>query len=361
MFLSNLSLQDFRNYTKSEFAFTSGLNFIIGENTSGKTNLLESIYLLSKGKSFKTSNDLDLINLNENLAKITSEVIFLGDIKKLEILIRNPQKLGLNAQVKKYLVNGVSKRKADFEGNLPLVLFSPQDVEIISGSPGNRRNFLDEVLIDADSEYRHSLSLYQKALRARNKLLETCLPAGREAKEDQFEYWDNLLIEKGQLIAQKREQFIEFANKSKKDIFEFKMFYDKSEISKERLNKYKEAELGSGVTLVGPHRDDFLIQMYPNQNIVDTSELVDVRSFGSRGQQRLVVLQLKTLQLLFLKKTLGFYPLLLLDDIFSELDERHINHILNLIGEAQTIITTTHREFIGNKLLKAQNVIELKK
>lgn len=384
MLLKSISLQNFRSYTKSEFSLSKDTTLIVGPNTSGKTNLIEAIYILATGKSFRTSDEVGLIHFGEDLARasgtltseepilVTSEVsrrdsseVEFGETDKhlegeknssetyetLEVLI--------TLQAKKYLVNGVSKRRVDFAGNLKVVLFSPTNLDIVIGSPSHRREFLNEVLEQVDREYRIATTDYSKALRQRNALLENVQKTGIR-NEKRFEYWDELLISTGQLITKKREEFIAFINSERKDVFNLQITYDKSVISKDRLLQYKDAEVGAGVTLVGPHRDDFLIRMYANGNSANESELKDVKVFGSRGQQRLVVLQLKLLQLSFMEKTIAERPLLLLDDIFSELDESHINHVLKLISSQQTIITTTHREFIPEKFEKEAKVIELK-
>lgn len=343
MILKHLSLQNFRSYSKSEFEFGLGLTFIVGPNTSGKTNLIEAIFLLSTGKSFRAENYTQMIGFGNDLARVKGGV---GDTE-LEVVIANEQK--------KYMVNGVSKRRVDFVGHLPCVLFSPLDIDIIVDSPGLRRDFLDFVLEQVDREYRLALTSYTKGLRQRNALLEKTQETGVR-NEKQFEYWDQILIENGQAIAKERGEFIEFVNASQKDIFDFVMFYDKSIISKERLLQYKDAELASGVTLVGPHRDDFSVSMFNNKRQVTH----DIKFFGSRGQQRLTILQLKLLQLLFIENKLKEHPILLLDDIFSELDEGHIKLVLEFIQDQQTIITTTHREFVPEKVLSKTSVIELK-
>jgi DNA replication and repair protein RecF len=177
-----------------------------------------------------------------------------------------------------------------------------------------------------------------------------------QRNEKQFEYWDNLVIENGNIITQKREEFINFLNSSAKDIFDLAVEHDKSTISKERLLQYEREEVAAGVTLVGPHRDDFSVLMFNGGKTAH-----DVKFYGSRGQQRLAILQLKMLELLFIEKSLRERPLFLLDDIFSELDEGHIQLILQEIGKQQTIITTTHEEFIPKKLLKLMKVINFEK
>jgi len=229
------------------------------------------------------------------------------------------------------------------------VLFAPNDLEIIIGSPGRRRDFLDNILVQTDREYRLAMGFYEKGLRIRNALLHKAKETGRRS-EKEFTYWDNLLIVQGQKITGKREELIRYLNDSKKDILNFEIFYDKSIVSKDRLAQYRNAEVASGVTLVGPHRDDLLINLKEDQ---------DIKYFGSRGQQRLAVLQLKILELNYIEKATQNKPTLLLDDIFSELDEDHIKLVLDMIGDQQTIITTTHEEFIPKKLLNMTKVIKL--
>ncbi len=337
MILENIALQNFRSYTKSNFSFSPGTTVIVGPNTSGKTNFIEAIYLLATGKSFRAEKDVELIRFGEELGRVKGKI----DDTELEVV--------LTTQLKKYLVNGVAKRRVDFVGNLTAVLFSPADLEIIIDSPGIRRNFLDQAIIQVDREYRQAHLIYTKAIRQRNALLQKAKETGIR-NQKMFDYWDNLVILHGQIITNKREEFIAFINKSKKYVFELFITYDKSVISKERLLQYKDAEVGAGVTLVGPHRDDFLVFMDADK---------EVKSFGSRGQQRLAVLQLKLLEMQHIEETTGKKPLLLLDDIFSELDNGHIQMVSQMIGKNQTILTTTHKEFVGNKFLKEASMIEL--
>ncbi|HUD09228.1 MAG TPA: DNA replication and repair protein RecF [Patescibacteria group bacterium] len=355
MSLQKIILQNFRSYKKTEFTFEE-TTLVVGPNTSGKSNLVEAIYLLSTGKSFRTDKDTQMLKFTEEVGRVKGAV----NDDELEVLITNGEVNG-GSQYKKFLVNGVSKRRVDFAGRLLAVLFSPQDLEIIIESPSLRRNFLDEVLEQTDRNYRVATTSYAKALRQRNALLEMVQETGRR-NEKQFEYWDNLVIENGNIITAKREELINFLNSSAKDIFDCVVEYDKSLISKERLLQYEREEVAAGVTLVGPHRDDFAVLMFnPSAGSGQAQAAHDVKFYGSRGQQRLAILQLKMLQLLFIEQSLGERPLLLLDDIFSELDEGHIQLILQEIGKQQTIITTTHEEFIPKKLLKSMKVINLQR
>jgi DNA replication and repair protein RecF len=352
MFLKNLKLTNFRNYDKFDIKFSPQATVIIGPNTFGKTNLVESIYLLSTGKSLRAEKDIEMIKFGEDVARVSGEV---RDIK-LEVVLGNSQVSGKDGFLKKLLVNGISKRRVDFAASLSVVLFSPEDLDIIIDSPGLRRRFLDNVLEQVDREYRVALISYTKSLRQRNALLEKTREEGIR-NERQFDYWDSILIENGSKITQKRQGFVEFVNSETKDLFDFVTYYDKSTVSRERLLQYEKAEVAAGNTLVGPHRDDFSLSMFDDRQ--QTTH--NVRLFGSRGQQRLAILQLKLLELLFIEKNLGFRPVLVLDDIFSELDGEHINLVLEVIDKQQTIITTTHREFIPKKILGKMQIVELKK
>ena len=355
MFVKVLYLQNFRSYKKREFNLSYDIALIVGPNTSGKTNFMEAVFFLSFGKSFRTDKDEQAIRFGEEVARLSAQ---LNNQIKLEIIIASGS-IGGGINRKKYMVNGVVKRRLDFVGNLVAVLFSPLDLDMIVGSPILRRNFLNSVLEAVDVDYRIFYLEFTKALRQRNALLEKARETGIR-DEKQFEYWDNILIKTGENVIQKREELIKFINNSQKEIFDFMMIYDKSIISKERLLQYKEQELGAGVTLVGPQRDDFNIRIHPNAISPNESESRDVKFFGSRGQQRLVVLQLKLLELEFIAQKIGERPILLLDDIFSELDSNHINLVLDIINKQQTIITTTNKEFVPKEVLGKMDTIELR-
>ncbi len=345
--LKSIHLQNFRSYKKTDFIFSNTSTLIVGPNTIGKSNLLEAIFLIATGKSFRTDKDSQMLLLGKEVGRVKAKV----DDLELEVVVTNGNVGGVKSQYKKFLINGVAKRRVDFSGNLLAVLFSPADLEIIVDSPSLRRSFLDNVLEQVDREYRLASISYIKAIRQRNALLEIAKDTGVR-NEKQLEYWDNLVIQNGQIITQKREDFIDFVNTSKKDIFSFFINYDKSIISRQRLDQYKLEEKLAGVTLVGPHRDDFSLLMKEKSD-------QDIKYFGSRGQQRLSILQLKTLEINFIEKSVGKRPLLLLDDIFSELDSGHIDLVISQIGKQQAIVTTTHKEFVDKKFLKEMEVIEL--
>ncbi len=354
MLLEKLALQNFRSYPQKVFEFTTPITVIVGPNTAGKTNLVESIMLLALGKSFRAEKETEIIRFEQEVAWIKALVNHNSQIDTLEIMVANGTATG-GRFTKKYLVNGVSRTRSNFIGFLPVVLFRPEELDIIVDGPSMRRNFLDDILEQADKNYRIAKGVYEKALRQRNALLDLAKETGMR-REEQFQYWDNLLIANGNYLTQKRESFISFINNAKKDIIDFMITYDESTISQERLLQYKDAEIHAGMTLVGPQRDDFYIEMKDS-----IGRWHNVQHYGSRGQQRLVILQLKMLHINYTETVLSQKPLLVLDDIFSELDERHIQLVMKRIIGQQVIMTTTHKEFINMKILGECSVIELGK
>ena len=360
MFLKNLNLKDFRNYGKAQFDFAKNTTVVVGPNTAGKTNFTEAISMLSIGKSPRADKDEELIRFGQTSARITGEISSnpsSGDSTELQIILAKQDPSAGSGQgriAKKFLLNKVAKRRVDFAGNLLSVLFSPEDLDIIIGGPSLRRRLLNEILEQTDKDYRSAYSVFEKALRQRNALLYNARETGQR-NEKHFEYWDKLIIENGGVVTKKREELIESINNFSKDIFDFVAFYDKSTITEERLLKYKDAELASGITLVGPHRDDISFSMLLGNSTHD------IKSFGSRGQQRLTILQLKLIELAFVEEKMNIRPILVLDDIFSELDTGHIQLIFDILGRQQTFITTTHKEFINEKMIKDFEVIELNK
>lgn len=361
MLLSSLSLQNFRNYSQAAFTFSPHSTILVGQNTVGKTNLLDSIHLLSTGKSFLTDKEEELIRFGEEFGRIKGKISDLQDDNSLTILeILLTADTGQQKAGKRFFVNDVARRRTDFAIHLPTLLFTPMHLSIISGNPNQRRSFLDEVLEQVDREYARSIHVYMKALRQRNALLEHARETGYR-NDQQFQYWDELLITTGTYIHDQRQLFIDFINAQPQHIFPSHVIYDHSIISEERLEKYKDAEMGACVTLVGPHRDDVKIEWTIENGQLKITETKEIKTFASRGQQRLAVLQLKVLQLQYMQDILDTTPLLLLDDIFSELDSSHIQLVSDMIGKQQTIITTTHEEFIQGKFKEKAKVIELGK
>lgn len=355
MILTGISLQHFRSYTNNSFQFHPNLTVIVGPNTAGKSNLLEAILLLSRGKSTRAEKDLQAIQFGKDIGRIKGKVdasASSGQAVTVEVVLTSGEVMGQKTQQKRFLVNDVPKRRVDFASHLITVSFSPEDVDIITDGPSLRRSFLNDVLEAVDREYRLAHDTYTKALRQRNALLELTRETGQRNSE-QFLYWDGLLIKNGNYITKKRQEFIDAVNTSVKALFDLQVVYDHSLISLERLRQYEEAEISAGVTLVGPHRDDINVLMPIKK------EYKDIKLYGSRGQQRLAILQLKLLQLHYIEQNLGFRPLLLLDDIFSELDSGHIDLVLRIIDKQQTVLTTTHKEFLHGQKKKNAFIIEL--
>ncbi len=348
MIVSSLTLQNLRNHKKRFFHFKD-ITIIVGKNTAGKTNILEALYILSHGSSFRASYDADVILEGENFAKIEADVASSDEKAKLTVLFA---KRGTYLS-KKYHVNGVARTLRTFSDYIYTALFTPQDIEIITDTPSLRRKYIDSILAKSHKEYRTALSKYEKALRQRNRMLHDAKTGKKEYKRSDYVYWEELLIENGTVIHNFREEFVKFVNAFVKEVFSFEMIYDHSIISTERLYKYHFEETAAGVTLVGPQRDDFKFMFSHTKH--------EVKEFGSRGEQRLTILQMKLIEIEYLKRATGETPILLLDDIFSELDSENIDMIYSFIKEQQTIITTTHKEFVPKKILKQENleIIEL--
>ncbi|MGH7246328.1 MAG: DNA replication/repair protein RecF [Candidatus Levyibacteriota bacterium] len=352
MYLQTLVLQNFRSYKSQTFSFDDSFTAIIGPNTAGKTNLVEAISLLGMGKSFRIGQELQCIAFNKDVGRVGGIVAEGEEKTKLEITLISPT-MQQGRFGKKFLVNGVVKTRTNFLGFLPVVIFHPEDLEIIIDGPSLRRNFLDSILEQVDRAYAQAMLVYTKALRQRNALLDAVKKTSKR-QEKQFAYWDDLLIQNGSLITQKRAAFLDFVTTSNKPLFDLSVAYDKSIMSYERLLQYKDAEVASGLTLVGPHRDDFFVYL-------PEKEKKEIRLFGSRGQARLAVLQLKMLQITYMQQALGKTPLLVLDDIFSELDSRHIQLVFAMVKGGQVILTTTHKEFLPKTKHDSYHVIELGK
>lgn len=326
--IHSLKLNNFRNFKNKSLEFSEKITVIIGPNGVGKTNILESLFLISTGKSFKARTEVEMLRYDQDLARIIGEI----PNTKLEAIVTK----GDNGWPKKRLqVNGIPKRIIDFAGQFKSVLFGPWDMDLVTESPSIRRKFLDSVLSQVDREYRRSILSYEKGLRQRNRLLLRIREEG--IPRSQLLFWNQLLIKNGDYISRMREEFIEFVNiqpginKQK-----LELAYDKSAISEARLEQYKSEEIASATTLVGPHRDDFIF-------IADTRELA---KYGSRGQQRMSVLWLKLAELNYIEGQTGERPTLLLDDILSELDHVHRNIVMEVTTKQQTIITTVDEHFL---------------
>lgn len=341
--LQTLKLRNFRNHKNSSFSFPL-TTVIIGKNTVGKTSILEAIQFLSLGKSFKAERDFDVISEGSDFARVEAKIEGDEGMDTLTVILGKTE----TRFSKKFLVNNISRRAVDFTAHFLSVLFTPEDLEIITDSPSLRRNYVNTVLSQTDKRYRVSLGIYEKALKHRNRMLYLLREGKKYFSDGDFEYWDNILITNGGILTDAREQFVQYINEQKKEVFEFDLFYDKSTITRERLDKYYDAERASATTLVGPNRDDFFFR-FPNTE-------KPIAEFGSRGEQRLTIFQMKILETFFVKEKTGQTPTLLLDDIFSELDNTNIHRVLDLLPQQQTILTTTHKEFVPKNILKKEEV-----
>jgi DNA replication and repair protein RecF len=368
MLLSSLTLTKFRNHAKRHIDFVPTSTVIVGANASGKTNILEAIFMLATGKSFKARVEEEMVQMDADIGRVKADIsteYLAGSSQQntsykilptnLEVVLtRGYVDFGTSMPTrtprKKLLVNGVSKRLVDFAGLLPVVLFGPWDMDLVTDSPSTRRKFLDTVLSQSDREYRRCLIAYEKGVRQRNKLLIRIREEG--ISRSQLVFWNQLLLRNGEYITRKREEFIGFVNTSSQLLTtsskggsasggNYQLLYDRSAITEARLEQYKVQEVAAGTTLVGPHRDDFSFEI-KNAKV----ERRNLETYGSRGEQRMGILWLKLAELTYIKKSVGTDPVLLLDDIFSELDHDHRDVVMAVIDKQQTILTTADPHYV---------------
>ena len=357
MNLAQLTLTNFRNYAQLELNFDQRTTILVGNNAAGKSNILEAVYLLSTTKSQRVENEDELILEGKDFARVEG---FLSDPPaggetELLVMINKPTKEVLFK--KKVLVNGINRRVMDFIGNLPAVIFYPSDINMITGSPSLRRWHLDLGLAQIDSQYKKALTSYEQFLTSRNRVLK----AVREGKAriDELDYWTKGLIERGKMISVKRKDFFEFISGASNGeavinslitpLGNFHFDYQQSEISEEKLVETNEREIAAAATLIGPHRDDFVI----------TQSERNIAHFGSRGEQRTATLAFKLAQLEYMAKMMGKRPILLLDDVFSELDGDHRAHVVEIVGKQQTIIATVELENIPQDFLDSARILRV--
>ena len=347
--LTKVTLTNFRSYEMKELEMSDGVNVVFGPNAYGKTNLLEAIFLMSVGDSFRAKRTEEMVRFGEELGRVGGQIIDeKGELMTIEVIVNGGVVMGKVVNKRKYIIDGVSKRRKDLVGLLPLVLFRPEDVELISGAPDVRRKFLDKVLLQTDKSYDHSLTTYEQALRRRNKLLD----AIREGAVTRYSltFWDGLMIKHGAIIQEKRREFVDYINSlfQRSELFnKLKLEYDASPISEARLEQYKDAETALGYTLVGPHKDDLMIK----------EEERNLSVYGSRGEQRMAVLACKMGEIYYLEEKTKRRAVLLLDDIFSELDEEHKQEVLRVMVGRQVIVTTADEGDVP--MFKKVNLIRL--
>lgn len=355
MILQTLSIRNFRNYESLSLTLDPRVNIIYGENGQGKSNLLESIYVLGLTKSHRSAMEGSLIQENKTSAKIKGTVIKDSIPKKLEIVLADNSK--------KYKVDENSiKKVSDYISNFNVIIFYPEDLDIIKGSPSIRRKFMNTELSGLQSIYYTVLSDYNKLLKMRNEYLKEFY-----FDPNYFEVLTKYFMDKALLLYKMRTKFIERINEYAKDIYasimpdkQFKIVYkmedmeNTTELTLDKIQicyeKVKTEEKIYKKTLFGPHRDDLEFYL-DNQNM---------NAYASQGQQRTAILAFKLAEIELYKKYISDTPILLLDDVFSELDPlKRENLIHYILGHIQTIITTTDLGNIKEELLKEAKLIQI--
>lgn len=349
MIIKSLELSNFRNYDSLSINFDKGTNILYGDNAQGKTNILEAIYVSATTKSHKSSKDKDIINFEKEEAHIRTY------LEKDEIETRVDMHLR-KSKTKGIAIDGIKiKKAAELLGLLNVVFFSPEDLSIIKSGPSERRRFIDMELCQLDNFYLYNLNNYNKIVNQRNKLLKDLYfnPALKET----LSIWDSQLLSYGSKIIERRVQFIEQLNQIIYDIHKnlsgekefLRIEYEpniKIEEYEAALSHSQEKDIKLKQTTVGPHRDDisFMVKKDGENNEID------IRKYGSQGQQRTAALSLKLSEIELVRKITKDTPVLLLDDVLSELDSNRQNYLLNSIGDIQTIITCTGlEEFVNNR------------
>ena len=353
MILKKIELLNYRNYDKISISLNKNINLFIGNNAQGKTNILESIYVLALTKSHRNINDLNLIKYDKENSRI------IGKVKKDNLI--DTLEIDISKIDKKVFKNKTKIRKiSDYISNLNVILFTPDDLEIIKGSPANRRNLLNIEISQISNKYITILNEYNKLLKTRNEYLKM-LYINNLSDKNYLNIITEKLIDKAIKIYQERKKFLDYINNSIGDIYyeitkikglNIKYInnievdnYDENEIRSKLQKKYKDnykRELIQGMTLYGPHRDDFEFYI----------EKENIKLFGSQGQQRLSVICFKLSEIEIFKVYTNNTPILLLDDIFSEIDKNKKNKLIKFINKnIQTIITATDLKGISKKII----------
>ncbi|GGG71263.1 DNA replication/repair protein RecF [Paenibacillus radicis (ex Gao et al. 2016)] len=363
MFLNSIQLQNYRNYGQLELRTDNQVNLFVGPNAQGKTNLLEAIFALALTKSHRTSKDKELIGWEADSARIHGEVEKRYGTVKLDLMY--------SAQGKKAKINGLEQRKlSDFIGSLNVVMFAPEDLEIVKGTPGVRRRFLDMEIGQVQPGYLHTLQQFNKVLVQRNNFLKTASPGGQQ--QTMLEVWNAQLAEHSVKIMKKRKHFIHKLQRWAEQIhsgitaggerltIEYRPSFDGGGSEDEtvlfeqfmlKLSQVKDQEIRRGMSLVGPHRDDLAFFINGKEASV----------YGSQGQQRTTALSLKLAEIELICEEIGEYPLLLLDDVLSELDQHRQTQLIETFqSKVQTFITTTGLESVNISKLKDAGIYDVR-
>ncbi|TYQ14757.1 UNVERIFIED_CONTAM: DNA replication and repair protein RecF [Acetivibrio alkalicellulosi] len=349
MHIEELELENFRNYKSVKTSFSNKINVIYGENAQGKTNIIESIFLCASGRSHRTSKDAELVNVNSNNFNVKIIINKNNEKKLIDYQYKSGKKV--------IMINEIPVKKiGNLMGNLLAVIFSPEDILIIKEGPSLRRRFIDITISQLQPSYFYNLQQYNKILIQRNNLLKEIQK--NKSLIETMEIWDEKISEVGSRIVVARNKFLKNLNKISKikhykltnnceeleiqykTNIEEKKFDSIDLIEKEMIEKLKRIrniELKRCVTLIGPHRDDYEI-------ILNGMKL---KNFGSQGQQRTAILSLKLSEIEIIKNETDDYPVLLLDDVMSELDKKRREFLLDSIQDIQVFITCTEKDFFS--------------
>ncbi|MBS4204272.1 DNA replication/repair protein RecF [Lederbergia citrea] len=356
MYIEELELVNYRNYEELAISFENNVNVILGENAQGKTNVMESIYVLGMAKSHRTSNDKDLIRWDSEYAKIKGRLQKARGSVPLELLI--------SKKGKKAKFNHIEQQKLSrYVGNMNVVMFAPEDLHLVKGSPQIRRRFIDMEIGQVSPVYLHDMSQFQKVLQQRNHYLKQ-LQIKKQTDHTFLQVLTEQYIDVAIKVIKKRFEFIRMLEDWAKPIhsgisrgletleIHYKPSIEVSEstdwlkmvgVFEDKLHQLRQREIDRGVTLLGPHRDE--IVFFVNGR--------DVQTFGSQGQQRTTALSVKLAEIELIHSEIGEYPILLLDDVLSELDDYRQSHLLNTIkGKVQTFVTTTTVDGIDHQTLR---------
>ncbi len=353
MFIKSLELKNYRNYEQLSMNFAGGTNLLYGDNAQGKTNIVEAIYLAATTKSHRGSKDREIIQFHHDEAHIRIHY------EKQDIMHQ------LDMHLKKNRVKGVAidripiRKSSDLLGQIPVIFFSPEDLKIIKNGPSERRKFLDIELSQLERLYLYHLTKYNKVLMQRNNLLKQL--KFQPNLVDTLEFWDLQLVKYGSEVIRYRRKFIDHLNMIIKQIHrkltgnreEIQLEYENNveyDIFLTELNKKRSVDLKYTTTSIGPHRDDISF-------IVNG---IDIRKFGSQGQQRTAALSLKLSQIQLVKEVLHDTPVLLLDDVLSELDSNRKIYLLESIKDTQTFITCTGLDEFISQHLPVQRMFQIK-
>jgi len=338
MFLKRISLYNFRNVTEAEFYINPSLTVIIGENAKGKTNLLEAVYFLINGFGFRETKEEELINFDKNQAYVDGEI---EDDKKNKMVFRIHLQKKQNLIEKIYFINKTIKKHHQYlSEQTKAVLFSPDQIEIITGSPDKRRSYFNSQISSHDYEYRKKLLNYENALRKRNKIF--AFIKNESELRNELLFWNEYLEEQATYITAKRAEYVKFLNNHRNiDNRQFYIEYLKNELTGKKLEENFLEEKRLKKTLIGPQKDDFCF--YQQEKGFGKN----LHHYGSRSEQRLAVFWLKINEINYSEDRYQRKPILLLDDVFSELDAKNRQVIIELVKKYQTIITTAESEITG--------------